>query len=118
MVYLSSSYDEESLIADVSRDEEFTRRLFGDLNHDVLGPSDDGKIIIISDFIEEEEKAREEKTIDTKDAATSAAVNPASIASADSDDAPMGEKNDNSDDRTPDQEADGNSGSGDDIGLP
>jgi hypothetical protein len=40
-VNLSSSFDEESLIADTSRDEEFTRKLFGDLNHDVLGSPGD-----------------------------------------------------------------------------
>jgi hypothetical protein len=31
------------------RDEQFARRLFGNLNRDVLGPPDDDKIIIISD---------------------------------------------------------------------
>jgi hypothetical protein len=60
----------------------------------------------------------EEKTTDTEDTATTATVNPASITSADVDDAPTGVKNNNGDDRTPDQEADGNSGSGDDAGFP
>jgi hypothetical protein len=55
VVDLSSSFDEEGLIADVSRDEEFTGRLFGDLNRDILGSSGDGKIIILSDSDEEEE---------------------------------------------------------------
>jgi hypothetical protein len=54
MVDLSSSSDEECLITDTSRDEEFARRLFGDLNCDILGPPSDGKIIILSDFDEEE----------------------------------------------------------------
>jgi hypothetical protein len=49
VVDLSSSFDEEGLIADVSRDEEFTRKLFGDFNSDVLGSPDDGKIIVLSD---------------------------------------------------------------------
>jgi hypothetical protein len=49
VVDLSSSFDEEGLIADVSRDEEFTRKLFGDFNSDVLGSPGDGKIIILSD---------------------------------------------------------------------
>jgi hypothetical protein len=49
VVDLSSSFDEGDLIADVSRDEEFTRRLFGDLNCDFLGPPSDSKIIILSD---------------------------------------------------------------------
>jgi hypothetical protein len=118
VVDFSPSSNEGDLIADVSRDEEFARRLFGDLKHDVLGPPNDGKIIILSDSDEEEEEVREEKTTDAKDATTSAAVNPASIAFADADDAPTGVKNDYSDDRTIDQEADDSSGSGDDVGLP
>jgi hypothetical protein len=58
VVDLSLSYDEEGLIADTSCDEEFTRRLFGDLNRDILGPLGDGKIIILSDSDEEEEEVR------------------------------------------------------------
>jgi hypothetical protein len=54
VVDLSSSLDEEGLIAGTSRDEEFARSLFGDLNRDFLGLPDDGKIIIISDSDEEE----------------------------------------------------------------
>jgi hypothetical protein len=80
VVDLSSSSGEKGLITDVSRDEEFARRLFGDLNRDVLGPPDDGNIIILSDFDEEEEEVREEQTTGIKDVATSAAVNPASTA--------------------------------------
>jgi hypothetical protein len=109
VVDLSSSSDEKGLIADVSRDEEFARRIFGELNCGVLGPPGDGKIIILNDFDEEEEEACEEKTIGTKDASTYATVNPASTTSVDADDAPTGVKNNNSDDHTPDQEADGNS---------
>jgi hypothetical protein len=101
VVDLSSFSDEEGFIADVSWDEEFTRILFGDLNHDVLGLPGDGKIIILSDFDEDEEEVREENTIGTEDATTSTAVNLASTASADADDAPTGVKSDNSDDRTP-----------------
>jgi hypothetical protein len=54
LVDLFSSSDEKGLIPDTSRDEEFNKRLFGDLNRDVLGPPGDGKIIILSDFDEEE----------------------------------------------------------------
>jgi hypothetical protein len=118
VVDLSSSSDEEDLIVDVSRDEEFDRRLFGNLNHNVLGPPSDCKIIILSDSDEEEEEVCEEKTTNTKDVTTSVAVNPTSTTSIDTDDAPTGMKNDNNDDRTPDQEADGSNDSGDDIGLP
>jgi hypothetical protein len=53
-VDLSSSSDEECLITDTSCDEEVARRLFGDLNRDVLGPPGDGKIIILSHSDEEE----------------------------------------------------------------
>jgi hypothetical protein len=49
VVDLSSSSDEEGFITDVSWDEEFIKRLFGDLNRDVLGPPGDGKIIILND---------------------------------------------------------------------
>jgi hypothetical protein len=63
VVDLSSSSDEGDLIADVSWDEEFTRRLFGDLNHNFLGPPSDDNIIILSDS-DEEEEVREEKAAD------------------------------------------------------
>jgi hypothetical protein len=49
VVDLSSSSDEEGLIPDTSRDEEFTRRLFGDLNCNILGSPSDGNIIILND---------------------------------------------------------------------
>jgi hypothetical protein len=96
MIDLSSSSDEEDLIAATSRDFEFAQRLFGELNRAVLGPSGDGKIIILNDSNEEE--VREEKTTSTEDAAAFAAVNPASTAFASADDAPAGAKNNNSDD--------------------
>jgi hypothetical protein len=43
----------------------------------------------------------EEKTIGTKDEAAFAAVNPTSTTSVDTDDAPAGAKNNNSDDQAP-----------------
>jgi hypothetical protein len=108
MIDLSSSSDEEDLIVNTSHDEELARRLFGDLNCAVIGPPGDGKIIILSDSDEEEEEeVSEEKTNGTEDVATSTAINPASTASADADDAPTGVKNDNSDERISDHEADG-----------
>jgi hypothetical protein len=110
--------DEECLIPDILRDEEFTKKLFGDLNHDVLGPPSDGKIIVLSDFDEEEEEVCEEKTTDTKTTATSAAVNPASTTFADVNDAPARVKNDNSNDRTLDQEANGGNNGGEGTRLP
>jgi hypothetical protein len=91
VVDLSLSSDEGDLIANVSRDEEFIRRLFGDLNRYILRPPDDGKIIILSDF-EEEEEGREEKTTDAESVPSSAARSLASTAFADADDAPKGVK--------------------------
>jgi hypothetical protein len=118
MIDLSSSSDEKNLIVDISRDEELTRRLFGNLNHVVLGSPGDDEIIILSDFDEEEEEVHEEKTTSTEDVATSAIVNLVSTTFVHADDAPTGVKNDNNDDRTPDQKADRSSGSGDDTRLP
>jgi hypothetical protein len=44
-----------SLVVDTSRDEEFARKLFGDLNRDILRPPGDGKIIIIDDSNDDDE---------------------------------------------------------------
>jgi hypothetical protein len=62
VVDLSLFSNEGDLIIDVSWDEEFIRRLFGDLNHDVLGPPGDGKIIILNDSDEEKEVPVEKAT--------------------------------------------------------
>jgi hypothetical protein len=117
MVNLSSSSNEGDLIVNVSWDEVFTRRLFGDLNRDILGLPDNDKIIILSDS-DEEEKLREEKAADDEVVPSSAARYSASTTSVDADDAPTGVENDNSDDCTPDQKADDSNNSGDDVGLP
>jgi hypothetical protein len=91
MVDLSSSSDEEGLIPDTSCDEEFIRRLFGDLNCGVLGPPGDGKVIILSDSDKEEEEVCEEEAAGSKTVPTSAAGIPASTSSAaDVDKAPKG----------------------------
>jgi hypothetical protein len=87
---MSSYSDEEDLIADTSHNFEFAQRLYSELNHVVLGPSGDGKNIILSDS--DEEEVREEKTTGTEDVATSTRVNSASTAFADTDDAPAGVK--------------------------
>jgi hypothetical protein len=97
-----------------SSPEEF----FGELNHDILGPPNDGKIIILSDSDEEEEEVLEEKTADAKAAPSSVAWSPSSTTSANADDEPTGEQNDNSDDHTPDWEADSGSGGRDEACLP
>jgi hypothetical protein len=76
-VDLALSSSEEDSVADTSRDEEFARKLFGDLNCDILGPPGDGKIIVISDSDDEDETH--------EDAAVNAEATPPSAAnSADS----------------------------------
>jgi hypothetical protein len=85
MIDLSLSLDEENFIADTSRDAEFTRKLFGDLNRDILRPRD-SKVIILDDS-DEEKEAPDEKTVDTELAATSIVVNPVPTTSAAVDDA-------------------------------
>jgi hypothetical protein len=117
MIDLSLSSDEENFIADTSHDVEFARKLFGDLNRDILRPPGDGKVIILDDSDEEKETI-DEKTAGTELVATSAAVNPAPTASAVADDAPEGAKNDNSDDQGPDQEASGGNSNGCGDGAP
>jgi hypothetical protein len=108
VVDLSSSSDEEGLIADTSHDEEFTKMLFGDLNRDFLGLPGDDNIIILSDSDEEEEEVREEKTADVKAAPSCTARSPAPTASTD--DADKGD--------TPDRVIGGSSSNGDEAGLP
>jgi hypothetical protein len=101
VVDLSSASDEGDPILDTSRDFEFTQRLFGELNCSLLGPPGDGKIIILSDSDKEKEEVCEEKSTGAEDATASAAINPASTASADDADASAGAKN-NSDEQGPD----------------
>jgi hypothetical protein len=98
VIDLSLSSDEENFIADTSRDTEFARKLFGDLNRDILEPPGDDKVIILDDS-DEEKDAPDEKMTGTKLAATYVAVNPVPTASTVADDTPEGVKNDNSDDQ-------------------
>jgi hypothetical protein len=86
----SSMLDPSLFIADTSRDEKIARKLFGDLNCDILGSPGDGKIIILDDFYDDS-KAQEGTT--TKIESTTA---PASI-----DDAPAKARIDNSEDQAP-----------------
>jgi hypothetical protein len=118
VINFSLSSDEEGLLSDVSHDFEFTQQLYGELNHDLLGPPGDSKIIILSDSNEGKVEDCEENSTSTEDAAASATINPASTASTDADDAPSGAKNDNSDDHGPDQEASSGNDSEDDAGEP
>jgi hypothetical protein len=116
MIHLSLSLGVENFIAGTSHDAEFVRKLFGDLNRDILGSPGDDKVIILDDS-DEEKEASDEKTIGTKLAATFAAVNPTSTASTVADDAPTGAKNDNSDDQGLDQVASGGNGNGNGSGA-
>jgi hypothetical protein len=103
VVDLSSSSDEEDLIPNTLRDEEFARRLFGDLNHYILGSPGDGNVIIHNDFDEEEEEEHEEDAANIKAVPSSAAGIPASTTSAtDADEDLKGMQDDNIDDLAPD----------------
>jgi hypothetical protein len=53
--------DPYSFIADTSRDEEISRKLFSNLNCDILKPPGDGKIIILDDS-DDDGEAQEETT--------------------------------------------------------
>jgi hypothetical protein len=96
-----------SLVVDTSHDEEFTRKLFGDLNRDILGPPGDGKIIIIDDS-DDDDNAQEEGT---------AGIDPTTVP-ASATDALAGARVANSDDQGPDQDADGGDDSGCSTGEP
>jgi hypothetical protein len=111
VVDLSSSSNKGDLIADVSCDEEFARRLFGDLNRDFLGPPGDDKIIILSDSDEEEEEVCEEKAADAEAMPSSAVRSPAPTAFTD--DADSTDKGD-----TPDRVIGGSNGGRDEDSLP
>jgi hypothetical protein len=65
VVEQSSSSDEEDHIPNTSRDFEFTQRLYNELNCALLGPPDDGKVIIISDS-DEKVEAHEETTAEAR----------------------------------------------------
>jgi hypothetical protein len=110
MVDFSSPFDEGDLITDVSQDEEFARRLFGDLNRDFLGPSKNGKIIILSDSNEEEELL-EEKVAHAEAVPSSSVRSPTSTTSTD-------DTNGTYKSNTPDWTTDGCSSGGDEADLP
>jgi hypothetical protein len=131
VIDLFSSLDEEEFVADTSRDFEFTQRLYGELNRDLLGPPDDGNVIILIDPDEDKVEVHEEKFASAKDAAASAAVNlvstasaddtgtpAASLADTDDDDDPRAVPNDSSDDLAPGPKMEEGSGGGDEAGAP
>jgi hypothetical protein len=97
----SQMLDSSSFIADTSRDEEIVRKLFGDLNRDIIRPPGDGKIIIIDDS-DDDGEAQEETTIEIE----------STTAPASADDAPVEAMIDNSDDQESNKDADGRDPSG------
>jgi hypothetical protein len=117
VVDLSSSSDEEGLIPDTSWDEEFARRLFNNLNCNVLMLPGDSKVML-SDS-DEEEEARE-KTAAGADAAPSAVVKSPTptTSSVNADEDPKGTQDDNSDGLAPDREIGNSNIGGDEAGLP
>jgi hypothetical protein len=60
------SSDEEDIFPDTSRDEEFAKKLFGDLNRELLGLPGDNNIIVLSGS-DEEEEVHEEDTVNAED---------------------------------------------------
>jgi hypothetical protein len=93
--------DPSLFIVDTSHDEELARNLFGDLNHDILGPPGDCKIIVLDDS-DDDNDAQEEVTTDIE----------STIAPASANDAPTEARIGDSDDQGPNQEADGSDNSG------
>jgi hypothetical protein len=104
-VDLALSSGEEDSVADTSRDEELARKLFGDLNRDILGPPGDGKIIVLSDSDDEDETP--------EDAAINVEAAPPSTAN--STDSPTSTPDA---DETPDGVSDDNADSGNEAGSP
>jgi hypothetical protein len=109
VVDLSSSSDEEGLIPDTLWDEEFARKLFGDLNSGVLGPPGDGKVIILNDS-DEEDEVREEHADDAEAAPSSDVKSSTPTTSVDDDDGI--DKG-----RSPNRAISGSSSDGDEAGL-
>jgi hypothetical protein len=96
-VDLALSSGEEEPVADTSRDEEIARKLFSDLNRDILGPPGDGKVIVISDS-DDEDETHEDAAVNTEAAPPSAANSTDSPTSAsDVDETPDGVLDDNAD---------------------
>jgi hypothetical protein len=88
---------EEDSVVDTSRDEELARKLFGDLNRDILRPPGDGKIIVLSDSDDEDETS-EDAAVNAEAAPPSAANSTDSPTSApDADETPDGVSHDNAD---------------------
>jgi hypothetical protein len=97
MVDLASPSGKEDFFTDTSRDEELIRKLFDDLNRDILGPPGDGKIIILSDSDDEDEVHKD--AVVNAEAAPPSAVNSlvTPAFASDVDETPDGVQDDSSD---------------------
>jgi hypothetical protein len=97
VVDLALSSGEEDSVADTSQDEELTRKLFGDLNRDIIGPPGDGKIIVLSDS-DDKDETPEDAAFNAEAAPPSATNSTDSPTSApDADETPDGVSDDNAD---------------------
>jgi hypothetical protein len=97
IVDLASSSGEEDSVADTSRDEELARKLFDDLNRDILRLPSDGKIIVLSDS-DDEDETHEDAAVNAEAAPPSATNSTDSPTSApDADETPDGVPDDNAD---------------------
>jgi hypothetical protein len=115
VVDLFSSSDEEDIIPNTSHDFEFTQRLYDELNRALVGPSDDGKIMINSDSNEEEE-VHEETITDAKATPSAAVVKPSTLAASPTDvDEDPGAMLNDSNDMSPGQDVGKSSGGGDGV---
>jgi hypothetical protein len=114
LVDLSS--DEEDIFPDTSRDEKFTWKLFGDLNHGLHRPSSDGNVIILSGS-DEEEEVREEDTANAEATPPFTGNSSATtVSTVDDVDAPDGVPDDSNGSCTPDWVKGDSSNGGDEAG--
>jgi hypothetical protein len=96
-VDLALSSGEKDSVADTSQDEELTRKLFGDINRDIIGPPGDDKIIVLSDS-DDKDETPEDVAVNAEAAPPSAANSTDSPTSAsDADETPDGVLDDNAD---------------------
>jgi hypothetical protein len=117
VIELSSSSDEEGFFADTAQDVEFAKRLFSDLNRDLLGPPDDDKVIILSNS-DEEEEVREKTTADAE-VVPSAAGKSSTLASFAVDaDEDLGKMQDDNSELASGQDTSKSSGGGDKANSP
>jgi hypothetical protein len=113
VVDLSSK--DEDILPDTVWDVEFTKKLFHNLNRDLLGPLGDGKVIILSNS-DEEEEMHDEIGTNTDVASSSTVRSPAPTASATNVVKAM--PDDSNDSRSPDHIIGDSSSGRDEAGSP